>query len=70
LICIRGWPCWAPILGEVLGLAKAAPPSVWECLGREAERGGSWEGEHLYRRRGRGRGLMDRKPGKKITFEV
>jgi len=33
--------------------------------------GGGWGGVHLYRRGGRGvRGLMDRKLGKGITFEM
>jgi len=33
--------------------------------------GGPWGGEHPYRRRGGAfRELMDRKPGKRITFEI
>jgi len=42
-IC-RGWPCWVPMGGEALGPVKAGPPSVGECQGRKAERGG-WMGE-------------------------
>jgi len=39
-ISSRGWPCWAPMGGEVLGSAKAWCPSVGECQGGEVGRGG------------------------------
>jgi len=29
-ICSRGWPCWAPMGREALGLVKAPCPSVME----------------------------------------
>lgn len=29
----RGWPCWAPVEGEALDLAKTGFPSVGECCG-------------------------------------
>jgi len=69
-ICSRGWPCWAPMEGKVLGPDKAGFPSVGERW--EVWKWGGWGGEHPYRRkRGRGyRGLMSGKPGKGITSEM
>jgi len=37
--------------GEALGPAKAGPPSVGECQGREAGNEGGWEGEHPIRKK-------------------
>jgi len=38
-------------------------------LGGEVDKGGGWGGEHPYRR-GVGRGMFARKPGKGITLEM
>jgi len=43
-MCSRGWHGWAPMEGESLGHAKSQLPSVGECQGEEAGRGG-WLGE-------------------------
>jgi hypothetical protein len=69
-ICSRGWPCWASMGGEGLGLVKARCPSVGEL---EAGKVGvcRWMGEHSHRSRGRegcDRGLPGKKRGKGITF--
>jgi len=71
-ICSRGWPCWTPMAGEALGPAKGGPSSVVECQGGEAGREVGWGGAHPYRRRGWewDMGLIERKPGKGITFEM
>jgi hypothetical protein len=51
--------------GEALGLAKIICPNTGECLGQEAGVGG------LGSRVGRGyRGLLERKLGKGIAFEM
>jgi len=52
--------------GEALGPAKAELPSVGECQRVEAGRGLVLLIEEM----GRVRGLMDRKLGKQITFEM
>jgi hypothetical protein len=39
-ICSRGWPCWASMGGEALGLVKVRCPSVGEFQDREAGVGG------------------------------
>jgi len=53
-----------------VGVGQPLPSSVGDCRGRGGKRGG-WGWEHPYRRReGVARGLMDRKPGKGITFEM
>jgi len=57
----------APVEGEALGPAKVEPPAQGN-VGRVVS-GGRW-GEHPYRGEGGDRGLMDRKPGKGITFEM
>jgi len=44
-ICRRGWPCWSPEGGEVLGPAQAGTPHVSECHGRETGGVGGWVGE-------------------------
>jgi hypothetical protein len=51
--------------GEALGLVKIICPSIGECQGQEAGVGG------LGSRAGGGyRGLLERKLGKGITFEM
>jgi len=62
-ICSRGWPCWA--------LPRVNPP-VQGNVGGGAVRGVDGEGNTLIDKvEGEGlRGLMDRKPGKEITFEM
>ena len=51
--------------GEALGLAKIICPSTGECQGQELGVGG------LESREGEGyRGLLERKLGKGITFEM
>jgi hypothetical protein len=54
-ICSRGWPYWASMGGEALGLVKVIYPSVGECQGQEAGVGGlvsrgRWEGIGGFRR--------------------
>jgi hypothetical protein len=39
-ICRRGWPFWASMQEEALGLMKTQCPSVGECKGGEAGVGG------------------------------
>jgi len=56
-----------------LGPVKAGSPSVGECQGREAGRGRwmSGYGNTLTGgEKGLGRGFMDKKQGKGITFEM
>jgi len=41
-----------------------------QCRGMSGSGKGGWWGEHCYERVERDRGLMDRKQGKGITFEL
>jgi len=60
----------APVEGESLGPAKTESP-VNVIVGGRAAMGGGWGGEHPSRRGGGGaRGMLARKPGKGITFEM
>lgn len=45
------------MIWEALGPAKAGAPSVRECQGGRPEEGAFGEGEHPYRRMGRGDGI-------------
>jgi hypothetical protein len=53
--------------GEALGPMKALSPSVGECQGGKFGVGG-WEREHSYR--SKERRVLEKKPGKGITFEM
>jgi hypothetical protein len=57
--------------GEALVPVKAPCPSVGECQGREVGVTGC-VGEHPYISKGRGmyREFLERKPEKRITFEM
>jgi len=59
----------APVEWEGLGPAKVGPP-VQRNNGRGMIREVDGGEEHPYRGGGGDRGLMDRKPGKGITFEM
>ena len=62
-ICIRGCPIWPSLGGEALALEKFLGPSIGECQGQEVS-GWVWE-------KGKGyRGILERKLGKDITFEM
>jgi len=58
--------------GETLGPGKARLPSIEECQSGRQKVGVVGKGVHSYRRRGwrQNRGLMGRKLGKGITFEI
>ena len=65
--CNRGWPSQQSMGGETLGLGKIICPSTGECQVQEAGVGG------LGSRAGAGskyRGLLERKLGKGIAFEM
>jgi hypothetical protein len=67
-ICSRGWPSRTLMGREALCPMKAVWPSVGECQGQKARVGelvsrGRWEGIG-------GGCFSERKPGKKITFEM
>jgi len=55
-----------------LGSGLVSGSSGWlALLGGDGNGGGGWGGEHPFRRGGgEARGLMDRKLGKGITFEM
>ena len=64
-ICSRGWPSWLSMGGETLGLVKIICLSTGECQGEEVGMDGFGS-----RARGGYRGLLERKLGKGITFEM
>ena len=64
-ICSRGWPNRPSMGGEALGLLKIICPNTGECQGQEAGVGGLGS-----RAGGEYRGLLERKLGKEITFEM
>jgi hypothetical protein len=63
-ICSRGWPSWPSMGGEALGLVKIICPSTGQYQGQETGVGGLESGG------GGCRGILERKLGKGITFEM
>jgi hypothetical protein len=64
-ISSRGWPSWPSMGGEALSFVKIICPSTGECQGPNVGVGG------LGSRVGGGyRGLLERKLGKGIAFEM
>jgi hypothetical protein len=57
-ICSKGWPCWASMGREAIGLVKDQFPRVGEFEGSEVGVGGGVR-EHPHRSRGRGDRIGD-----------